>query len=201
MVADTLTHLFDKRLPYETATSEDIPILVELLTFRGKVPQGAITSPAISNLYMLPFDKQLKKFQKDNMVTITRYCDDIAISSRQDKVDAAEIIQKITILLLRAHLRLNKTKTKVKRYYHRMRVTGIIVNEKINIPRENWRNFRACLHHIQLTKEKPSELIMQQLRGYVEWVKTINPLRGKQFLEQYERILNMPEKPSMTITT
>jgi len=202
-VCSTLEYLFDKKLPYGTATSDDINTVVELLTYRDRVPQGASSSPAISNLFMLPIDKQLKKLQSKYKVIITRYADDIAISSKKTpKFKITDLLGEIREILRPAKLRMNKTKTKVRKRYHRMKVTGIVVNEKINIPRENWRNFRACLHNI---KSKPTEQISvedrQKLRGYIEWVKTINPTRGKQFLKQYEEICSMQEKLFTKIQT
>ena len=203
-VYSTLEYLFDKRLPYEKAMSSDINVITKLLTYRGRVPQGAVTSPAISNLFMLPFDKKIKKLQAKHRVKVTRYCDDIAISTKKNTgIKIKEILDDIREILRPAGLRMNKAKTKVRKRYHRMKVTGIIVNEKPNIPRENWRNFRACLHNIKTKDpfEKVSDLDLQKIRGYIEWVKMINPTRGQQFLTEYEKILSMQEKLFTSIPT
>jgi hypothetical protein len=203
-VYSTLEYLFDKRLPYEKATSSDINVITKLLTYRGRVPQGAVTSPAVSNLFMLPYDKKIKKLQPKYKVKITRYCDDIAISSKKSAgFKIKDILDDVREILRPAGLYMNKTKTKVRKRYHRMKVTGIIVNEKPNIPRENWRNFRACLHNIKSKEpyEKVSDLDLQRIRGYIEWVKTINPTRGKQFLAEFEKILNMQKKYFTNIST
>jgi RNA-directed DNA polymerase len=196
-VYSTFEYLFDRRLPYDKATSGDINTIVKLLTYRGRVPQGAITSPAVSNLFMLPYDKKLKKLQSKHKVKITRYCDDIAISTKKSKeLKVSIILDDVREILRPAGLKMNKTKTKVRKRYHRMRVTGIIVNEKTNIPRENWRNFRACLHNIKVQQPiaEITKLDLQRMRGYIEWVKLINPTRGKQFLTEFEEILNMQKK-------
>ena len=196
-VYSTFEYLFDRRLPYEKATSGDINIIVKLLTYRGRVPQGAITSPAVSNLFMLPYDKKLKKLQAKYKVKITRYCDDIAISTKKSKgLKVSTILDDVREILRPAGLRMNKTKTKVRKRYHRMKVTGIIVNEKTNIPRENWRNFRACLHNIKVKQpiEELTELDLQKMRGYIEWVRVVNPTREKQLLTEFEEILNMQKK-------
>jgi RNA-directed DNA polymerase len=196
-VYSTLEYLFDKRLPYDKASSGDIQVITKLLTYRGRVPQGAVTSPAVSNLFMLPFDKKLKKLQTKYKVKVTRYSDDIAISSKTNTgIKIKSLLDEVREILRPAGLQINKAKTKVKKRYHRMKVTGIIVNEKTNIPRENWRNFRACLHNIKIKQpmEKLTVLDTQKLRGYIEWVKMINPTRGKQFLSEYEKILSMQEK-------
>ncbi len=203
-VYSTFEYLFDRRLPYDKATSSDISIIVKLLTYRGRVPQGAITSPAVSNLFMLPYDKKLKKLQSKHKVKITRYCDDIAISTKKSKqLKVHLILDDVREILRPAGLRMNKTKTKVRKRYHRMKVTGIIVNEKTNIPREKWRNFRACLHNIKV-KQPPmevTELDLQKMRGYIEWVRIINPTRGKQFLAEFEEILDMQKKYFTNILT
>lgn len=203
-VYSTLEYLFGKRLPYDKTTSGDINVITKLLIYRGRVPQGAVTSPAISNLFMLPYDKKIKKLQSKYGVIITRYCDDIAISTKKrEGLKIKDILKDFREILRSAGLRMNKTKTKVRKKYHRMRVTGIIVNEKINIPRENWRNFRACLHNIKVkaSVEEIPNINLQKMRGYIEWVRMINPIRGKQFLIEFEEILNMQKKYFTKIQT
>lgn len=198
-VKNTLEYLFNKRLPYDKASTDDIEILTRLLTYKGRVPQGAVTSPALSNLFMLPYDKKLKALQKRYKVKITRYSDDIAISTKNyDGFKIKDLLDDVREILRYAGLNINKQKTKVRRRYHRMKVTGIIVNQKTNIPRENWRNFRACLHNLQQDQQELqagesldiSTTDFQKMRGYIEWVRTINPTRGNKFLKQYEQILN-----------
>jgi hypothetical protein len=212
-VEETLEYLFSKKRPYDEKDENDVLILAKLLTYRGRVPQGAATSPPLSNLFMLPFDKNLKKLATKYKLKITRYCDDIAISSNKANINVKNILEEIKRILREAGLIVHGQKTKVRRSYHRMKVTGIIVNEKTNVPREDWRNFRACLHNLKSknfnskkpntgSPQKDSKMLnftleeQQQLRGYIEWVKHLNPIRGKQFLDQYEEILNTQKKLS-----
>lgn len=197
-VYDTLQYLFDKRLPYDECNENDIKIIQSLLTYRKRIPQGAITSPAITNLIMLRIDKNLTglKNKFKTKLKITRYCDDISLSSQDilTKAQVKSIIEEVKIILILVSLRLNDKKTKVKKYYHRMKVTGVIVNEKINVPRERWRNLRAQLHNL-FTEDLPlTEIEAQKIRGSIEWVKSLNPQRGMEFSNKFEKILNMPGK-------
>lgn len=182
-----------KNLLKEKFSKQDISILGELLTFKNRIPQGAITSPALSNLIMLETDYRLNKLAIMNNAKITRYSDDMAISfeiNLQNEI-ITSIIHEIRKYLIEIGLRINPIKIKVRRHYHRMKVTGIIINEKLNIPRKTWRNFRAYLHNILRDNRQVNQKELQQIRGYIEWVKMINPNRGKQFLVQYEKILTL----------
>lgn len=200
-VEKTLERLFNKKIPYDDVSISDITVLAKLLTYKGRVPQGALTSPAVSNLFMLTLDKNLKKLEKTHNAKITRYCDDISISSNDDKINPKTIIDTVSDLLYEQGLYINKRKTKVKKYYHRMKVTGIIVNEKTNVPREKWRNFRACLHNLQHQGTHLSEKDIQKLRGTISWIESLNPKRGNQFSRQLNQILNTQKNLSTATQT
>ncbi len=191
-VFDTFNYLFKQRKPYTNFSDDDIEILTQLITYRGTLCQGAPTSPTFSNLAVLEMDKQLKELAKKKDLTITRYADDISCSSTHLIVSVPEILNTLRAIIQKNGFRLNFKKTKIRKRHQRMQVTGIVVNEKPNIKRTDWRNFRAKLHNILTENKRLNETQLQQLRGYIEWVSSINPNRGKQFLEKYEKILILP---------
>ena len=71
----------DNDLPGNLPRNEFIDLISELVTFNGRLPQGAPTSPAISNLASLGMDKELKTLESTYGCVVTRYCDDISVSS------------------------------------------------------------------------------------------------------------------------
>ncbi len=194
-VFDIVSYLLQENTPYTVTAISDAEIITQLLTYRGCLTQGAPTSPTFSNLVCLPMDKQLQNLEKIRNVTITRYADDIAISTSdiryKDRLVRKSLIREISNIFYKNSFYTNTKKTKVRRKHQRMQVTGIVINEKPNIKRTDWRNFRARLHN--LLKENlplpPKEL--QQLRGYIEWVTSINQLRGNSFLSQYNKLLKI----------
>jgi hypothetical protein len=162
--------------------------LINLLTFRGRVPQGAPSSPALSNLYMLRVDKLLSNLAENYGMKVTRYADDIVFSGKEQSGITNIIISHTKGFLKKYNLNLNPHKIHVNRKYRRMRTVGIVVNEKINIPREKWRNFRALLHNLKVSQAPIDKSTAQKLRGKIEWYKSVNPKRGKQFLREYGQL-------------
>lgn len=170
--------------PNDLYTMHEISPLAYLLTFKGKVPQGAPTSPALANLIVYKMDAELSKLAKFYGCKFTRYADDLAFSSDNKDFNIGQLIPKIKSIVEREGLKINYRKTKIRRPHNRMAVTGIVINEKLSVPRWRWRNFRAELHNL-IKEDIVIDLeYWQQLRGYAEWIKTLHPKRGSDFLKK-----------------
>ena len=163
-------------------------VVAALVCYKGQLPQGAPTSPAMANLVAYPMDVQLAKFAKKHGVIYTRYADDVAFSHSDKNYNIGALIKPIEEIVRNNRLRLNYKKTKIRRPHNRMSVTGIVINEKLSVPRWKWRNFRAELHNLITNGAEISLEHYQQLRGYAEWIKTLNPSRGKFFLSQIGKL-------------
>ncbi len=161
--------------------------LIAVLTLKGIVPQGAPSSPAVSNLFMLRADKLLSLVARQNGCKVSRYADDIVFSGSNQNM-ASIVIGATKNCLAQYGLMLNPKKIHINRKNRRMRVVGIVVNEKTNIPREKWRNFRAKLHNLKVSQTPIDELEAQKLRGQIEWIKSVNPSRGVQFLKEFGQL-------------
>ena len=109
-------------------------LLTHLCTYKGKLPQGAPTSPYIANLVMKHFDENLGKWCKNRNITYTRYCDDMTFSGDRSAVRNSNIIRKVKALLNNMEMKLNDKKTIFLSSSQQQRVTGIVVNEKATIP-------------------------------------------------------------------
>ncbi len=125
-------------------------MLTRLCTLYGHLPQGAPTSPAISNLLLLPVDEALSEWGRSRELCYSRYADDITFSGEIDAALQFEIIGKIKRELAAAGLQLNAAKT--KRYHHgnRQLVTGLVVNSQVGAAREKIREFRTWMHFLEL---------------------------------------------------
>jgi RNA-directed DNA polymerase len=172
-----------------TVTDEDLLLLTNLITFKRRLPQGSPCSPVMSNLVCLGMDKRLLEFcevQKLN-ASITRYADDITISS-----DVPTIFQLvypiIKIINNTLNLTINRHKTKRLFYFRRQQVTGVVVNKKLGIGKEIWKNTRAQIHNLLVNNTQISLDEAQKLRGLIEWIKSLNPTRGQQLLGQFSLI-------------
>lgn len=162
-------------------------VMTDCLTYKGMLPQGAPTSPALSNIYMLAVDKRLNDVAKRLSATVTRYADDIVFSGKRN-TNLPKVIPMTQAILRDVQLYLNYQKIHVMRDHQRMIVNGVVVNEKTNIPRETWRNFRAKLHNLKTSQEPVSQKTAEKMRGQIEWFKSINNTRGEQFLTEFGKL-------------
>ena len=117
--------------------SEPIRILLTMLCYyKESLPQGAPTSPAITNIIMYDFDEKIGKYCGENNISYTRYCDDITFSGDSGDFDEKAVIFVVKDELRKLGLFLKNRKTAVIPNTKRQTVTGIVVNEKIGLTKE-----------------------------------------------------------------
>ena len=168
--------------------SEPIRILLAMLcTYRGTLPQGAPSSPAISNLILKEFDNTIGPWCKSRGITYTRYCDDMTFSG---SFNPREVITLVKDELGHYGFFINEKKTKVIQSGQCKSVTGFVVNEKLNVSAEYRRRIRQEMHycmqygitshleHIGI-ETAPIKYVMSLL-GRVNYVLTAN-VHNKEF--------------------
>lgn len=121
----------------------------KLVCFNDSLPQGAPTSPYLSNLYMYDFDEELMHFCIENHIIYTRYADDLSFSSKNKELDVSMLIEKVKELLTKKGLLLNEKKTKVMGRNSRQTITGIVVNQRVHADKDTKRQLRQELHYIR----------------------------------------------------
>lgn len=127
--------------------SPQISILLTILCYYKEVlPQGAPTSPAITNILMYNFDETVGAFCNKKKISYTRYCDDMTFSG---DFDEGEVIAFVKQELGKLGLFLKNRKTAVVPQSKRQTVTGIVVNEKLNITKEYKKNIRQEMYYIK----------------------------------------------------
>ena len=185
---------------YEEKFSEPIRILLTMLCYyRESLPQGAPTSPAITNIIMYDFDEKIGEYCTEKGVSYTRYCDDMTFSG---EFDEKEIITLVKEELRKLGLFLKNRKTAVINSTKRQTVTGIVVNEKLNITKEYKKKIRQEIYyiekfglesHIQRQGIADSVGYLTSLKGRIAFVLQTCPtdsefLRYKNFLQGDRRI-------------
>ena len=126
-------------------SDEDAADFVRLTTLRGRLPQGAPTSPALANLAFRRCDGRLGGLADSLGLAYTRYADDLAFSGGPEAVRLAASVRKI---LAEDGFRLAAEKTRVMRRSERQEVCGLVVNDGVKLPREARRRLRAILHDV-----------------------------------------------------
>ncbi len=121
-------------------------LLTSLCCDRDRLPQGAPTSAAISNLVMRPFDAHMDAWCAARGIRYTRYCDDMAFSG---DFDARAVTQKARAFLAAMGFALNEQKTRAIGRESRQTVTGVVVNEKPQVSRAYRRALRQEIHYCE----------------------------------------------------
>lgn len=124
-------------------------LLTNLLTYEGKLPQGAATSPFISNMICRKLDSRLYVWAIKNDIRYTRYADDLTFSTNKLTAFCESNISFIRKIIQDEGFEINEDKSRLLRYDQRQLVTGIVVNRKLNVKKEYIRDLRAILHNVQ----------------------------------------------------
>lgn len=118
-------------------------LLANLTTLNGKLPQGASTSPVISNFVCNRLDKELIEFCKAHNITYSRYADDLTFSHTYNiSYKQQDFIRKI---VEGNSFIINNKKVRKQLPHQRQCVTGITINEKLNVRRKYINEVRAIL--------------------------------------------------------
>ncbi len=176
-------------------------LLAKLCCLNGNLPQGAPTSPYLSNIFMNPIDDIISNYCKENKIRFTRYADDLTFSGEFDQTAIIELVQNT---ISNFNLKLRPEKTKLMTQSMRQVVTGIVVNEKLQVQFRKRNKLRQEIYYIkkfglqshvqrkQITKGN----YLLHLLGQVNYILLINP-EDMEFLE-YKKYLNsliyIPEK-------
>jgi retron-type reverse transcriptase len=148
------------------------------------LPQGAPTSPALSNLVARKLDKRLAGFARKLGLNYTRYADDLTFSGPAElSARIGYILAKVRHVAAEEGFTVNEKKTCVMRPSRAMEVTGVVVNQKPSVPREELRRLRAILHRAKtegLEKQNREEIphFRAWLEGKIAFVNMVNPAAG-----------------------
>ena len=121
-------------------------LVANLCCDQGCLPQGAPTSPLLTNAVCQRLDRRLQQLAARHRCTYTRYADDLTFSGNRP-VFRAGFHQQLNALLEAEGYQQNEQKQRLQTPESRQEVTGIVVNERPNVPREYVRQIRAMLHN------------------------------------------------------
>ena len=108
-----------------------------------------------------------KKYKQD----FTRYADDITFSGYRAIYDKY-FFGELNRIIKKEGFKIKYSKTRIQSKNKRQEVTGVVVNDKLNINRQYVRNLRAMIHHYKTGKEMP-ENTESVIRGKLEFLKMI----------------------------
>ncbi len=149
------------------------------------LPQGACTSPALSNLVARRLDARLAGLADKLGWTYTRYADDATFSASGEPAGrVGYLLARIRHITADEGFSVNEKKTRVLRRNTAQTVTGIVVNERPGVPRKLVRRLRAILHHaktegLAAQNREGHPHFESWVRGMVAYVSMVNPQQGR----------------------
>lgn len=161
-------------------------------------PQGAPTSPAITNAICMRLDRRLSGLAKKLGFVYTRYADDLVFSYRAPEGSSGSrtaapvgaLLRGAATVLRAEGFSVKKEKTAVMRAGASQRVTGLVVNAPsapdvppARVPRDVVRRLRAAIFNREKGRPHGDESI-EQLKGLAAFVHMVDPKRGRAFLDR-----------------
>lgn len=164
-------------------TSELATLIAQLVCFNRKLPQGAPSSPLLTNLICNIFDVRVLKLAKKYKLTYSRYADDLTFSTNyKGFIENLEKFKEDILLEIKKNgFEANMKKYRLTFQNSRQEVTGLTVNKKINVSRKYYKYTRAMAYSLY----KNGEFKIDEIDG------TINQLEGRfSFINQLDKYNN-----------
>jgi RNA-directed DNA polymerase len=180
-------------------------LLTDLAVFNSRLPMGAPTSPALANIVCRKLDARLAGLGRKCEFEYSRYADDLTFSSNSDKL--VTLLPLLRRIVGEEGFVIHEKKVRVMRNGARQKVTGLVVNDKPNLSREDIRKLRALLHNCSKNgvHHEAKSWFRRQEKGYMNtafitssflsslqakigFVKMVNPSLGKKFMKQFREL-------------
>lgn len=136
--------------------NEIATVLAQICCFKNKLPQGAPTSPVLSNLICWKLDKDFHHLATNHNLKYSRYADDITFSTYQkpfpesiatyNSINDVKLSENVYSIIHTNGFTVNESKVRIQTKSNRQEVTGLVVNKFPNVKRKYVRQIRAMLH-------------------------------------------------------
>ncbi|MCA9697165.1 MAG: RNA-directed DNA polymerase [Myxococcales bacterium] len=158
------------------------------------LPQGAPTSPSLTNALCVRLDARLTGLASKLGFRYTRYADDLTFSFHgEGKVPVARLRRAVVDIVAAEGFEVHPDKTRVMRSGGRQKVTGLVINgapegrPEARVPRKVIRELRAAIHNREQGKAGKGESL-DQLRGLAAYVHMCDPEKGRAFMARIDKL-------------
>jgi RNA-directed DNA polymerase len=157
------------------------------------LPQGAPTSPSITNALCFRMDCRLSGLARALGCRYTRYADDLTFSWHDRKSEIGKLLRAVTLIVRAEGFAIHPKKTRVMRSGARQRVTGLIVNASADrpparTPRKTVRELRAAIKNRELGRPGKGESL-ESLKGMAAFIMMTDPARGRAFMARIDALI------------
>lgn len=158
-------------------------ILSNICTYNDVLPQGAVTSPSLSNLICRKMDSRLEGVASKRGIVYTRYADDM-IFSCNDEILLRKTQKMIYDIIEDEGLKVNNKKVRFMGPSTRKSITGLLIaDSKVIVPRKLKREVRAMIHHVICTSDYSK---LDVVKGYISYISSIE----KNYPERVKKYIN-----------
>jgi RNA-directed DNA polymerase len=180
-------------------------LLAKLCTRNGTLPQGAPTSPTLSNLIFIDADEMIANYCIQKKIRYTRYADDLSFSGDFDEKELFVVVKGI---IEKMKFKINTAKTKLMTPGNRQTVTGIVVNEKPQVVFHKRNELRQAMYYIQKFgidehreyREINQRNFLEHLLGKINFVLQINP-KDTEFIKYKSFLVDLKKKQYLKSNT
>jgi RNA-directed DNA polymerase len=123
---------------FKVEESEVLDLFIDIVTLDGKLPQGAITSPTVSNIVFRPLDIRIKNYCEKFGITYTRYADDLLFSSSNSKLHENFFIKKIYYIINDKNFKINSNKLIKSKF--EISLNGFVIGKQIRLSRKRTKD-------------------------------------------------------------
>lgn len=175
-------------------TKQVAHLLAKLCTNSENVlPQGAPTSPGISNIVLLKLDKRLSELAKKSNCCYTRYADDITFSGAKS---IKSLLPLICSIVEEEGYQINRKKIRLQYSNQRQEVTGLTVNKKVSLSKSTLKEIENAIYYCQkygveshmkrINCEKA--FYKEHLYGIAYFCKMVDIEKGERYLKELDKI-------------
>lgn len=163
-------------------------LLTALTTYKNSAPTGAPTSPLLGNIVLGPMDKVLEDISSKSGMVYTRYADDLTFSSLE-MIDV-DFVKVVSEIVAEQGFKLKPKKTRFMGRGDRMEVTGVVINDRVNLPR-SWRNYARGYVHRVLSSPEQYKKARSKIAGIYGSLKAVDPEESNRLTRQAREALSL----------
>jgi RNA-directed DNA polymerase len=200
-VAHVLTGLCTNAMPVDEWARVPRPMTAEAIAAHHRLgrrlaaphlPQGAPSSPALANLSAFRLDRRLAALAASLDARYSRYADDLVLSG-DGRLRAPWVRSVVASIASEEGFRVNLAKTNLMTRAGRQRVAGIVVNDRVNLARDEYDALKAILHDAEhhglaAANRTGHPEFRAHLRGRIAWLESLHPARGAHLRERLARL-------------